>query len=186
MKSIGVALGAGTLLALGGAISACSTTAGGDMNEGAAMPAATGDVAYAQVRGADGTVHARAVLTEYDNGVRVVADLMDVPAGTHALHVHETGDCSASDFTSAGGHWNPTNQPHPNHKGDLPNFTPDASGKAQVTAMIEGVSLNGATMPALDADGAAMIIHANADDMMSQPSGDAGARIACGVITMGS
>lgn len=183
MKFIGAFLGAGAALSL---VAACATgTAPNVDDDFVQTPLATGDVAYAQLRGADGTVHGRVVLTEYNDGVRIDANLTNVPAGTHALHVHETGDCSASDFTSAGGHWNPTNMPHPQHKGDLPNFTPDMNGSAAVSQTIEGVSLNDMTYALADMDGAALIIHANADDMMSQPSGNAGARIACGVVTLG-
>ncbi len=142
-------------------------------------------VAYAQLQGADGTSHGRAVFTTEGGGVEAIVSLTNLPSGTHAVHVHETGNCTPPEYTSAGGHWNPTDQPHPMHKGDLGNVTAAADGTATLTATIDGVSLSGATLPMLDADGAALIVHAMADDMVSQPSGAAGARIACAVITAG-
>lgn len=110
---------------------------------------------------------------------------MGMPEGEHGAHIHTTGDCSASDFTSAGGHWNPTDVNHgtesaePNpHAGDLPNLTIAADG----TGSMEGTS-TGTFEGLMDADGSAFVIHADPDDYQSQPSGDAGARIACGVFT---
>lgn len=108
------------------------------------------------------------------------------PGGNHALHIHETGDCSAPDATSAGGHWNPTGEPHGKrgegqfHKGDIINLQADSDGNATFTADIEGWTVGGAD--STNIVGHAVIIHANADDFTSQPSGAAGERIACGVI----
>lgn len=163
---------------------AMNGSAAGEGADAGALGEATGKTAMAELKGADGTVHGRATLTEYANGIEVATELMEVPSGTHGLHIHQTGTCTAPDFTSAGGHWNPTNEPHPQHKGDLGNVTIGSNGSGELTATIEGVTLDGSEMPVMDDDGSAMILHTGMDDLESQPSGDAGARLACGVISM--
>ncbi|GAB2504395.1 superoxide dismutase family protein [Lysobacter humi (ex Lee et al. 2017)] len=106
--------------------------------------------------------------------------------GTHAIHVHEKGDCSAADASSAGGHFNPKNQPHgrpdagTHHEGDMPNIVADANGVARVNLHVQGVTLGGAA--AGDIAGRAVVVHAQADDYATQPAGNSGARVACGVI----
>lgn len=110
------------------------------------------------------------------------------PGGTHAIHVHETGDCSAADASSAGGHFNPTGQPHgqvgtpTHHAGDMNNLVANAQGVARVDVHAQNVTLGGGA--ANDIAGRAVIVHAKADDYRSQPSGDAGARVACGLVTV--
>lgn len=117
-------------------------------------------------------------------GVRVTAHLEGLPPGDHGFHLHEIGDCSAPDASSAGSHWNPTNQPHggpdspQRHAGDLGNITADASGTAHLDRELQGLSLDGPQ----SARGRAVLVHANADDLKSQPAGNAGARLACGVV----
>jgi superoxide dismutase, Cu-Zn family len=104
--------------------------------------------------------------------------------GTHGVHLHAVGKCDAPDFASAGGHWNPTGKQHGKynsagmHMGDLPNLMVESNGRGTLIGTISGTSL--ATI--LDADGAALVIHANADDYKTDPSGNSGARIACGVL----
>jgi Cu-Zn family superoxide dismutase len=108
------------------------------------------------------------------------------PDTEHGFHIHETGDCSAPDASSAGAHFNPTQQQHgnpqvpPHHAGDMLNLTSDAQGNADVNARVEGVTLGDGGPE--DVMGKAVILHEKADDYTSQPSGDSGARIACGVI----
>jgi Cu-Zn family superoxide dismutase len=108
------------------------------------------------------------------------------PNGEFGFHIHEKGDCSAPDASSAGGHFNPSNAPHGNpqgethHAGDMLNAKSDADGVAQVDAVTSGVSLT-AGQPN-DARGKAIVLHEKADDYATQPSGNSGARIACGVI----
>lgn len=108
------------------------------------------------------------------------------PNGTHAIHIHAKGDCSAADATSAGDHFNPSVRPHgrvgsaAHHGGDMLNIVADARGVARVDVHAEGVVLGGGA--ANDVLGKAVIVHAMPDDYTTQPAGNAGARIACGVI----
>ena len=118
-------------------------------------------------------------------GVIVEANLVNLPAGTHAIHVHETGTCDAPDFKSAGGHFNPDDKKHgimnPDgmHAGDLPNLFVPESGEIHQEMFATNLTLDDALF---DDDGAAVVIHAGADDYKTDPAGDAGGRIACGVI----
>lgn len=104
----------------------------------------------------------------------------------HAIHVHETGDCSAADASSAGGHFNPAGTAHgkvgagAHHAGDMDNITADAQGVARVSVHASGVTLGGG---ARNIVGRAIVVHAAPDDYRSQPAGNAGARVACGIIT---
>lgn len=142
--------------------------------------------AYADVRAASGTTLGRLTLTAAAGGTRVRGTLQGLPAGTHALHVHAVGLCEPP-FTSAGPHFNPDNVPHGlatsqgGHAGDLPNVVVGQDGKAAVDVTARA-TLEGARAM-LDADGAAIVVHAAADDGLTDPAGNAGARIACGVIT---
>jgi Cu-Zn family superoxide dismutase len=117
---------------------------------------------------------------------RIIAS--GLPHGIHGVHVHAVGRCDPPDFTSAGGHWNPAgkqhgmNNPAGPHAGDLPNVEVAANGVLAAT-----VTLPGATMAALlDADGSALVVHAQADDYQTDPSGNSGARIACAVLRPGA
>ena len=123
-----------------------------------------------------------------ENGVRITGELGGLSRGsTHAIHIHEKGDCSAADATSAGGHFNPAQQQHgragsgPHHGGDMDNIVADANGVARVDVRAIGVSLGGGDT---DIGGRAVVVHAAADDYRSQPAGNAGARVACGVIQL--
>lgn len=108
--------------------------------------------------------------------------------GVHGVHIHMVGKCDAPDFASAGGHWNPLGRKHgmqnPDgaHVGDLPNIEIGADGTGTLTATVPATLSEGAN-PLLDADGAAIIIHAGPDDMKTDPSGNSGGRVACGIIT---
>ena len=122
--------------------------------------------------------------TESDSGVVIVADIKGLTPGKHGFHVHEYGDCSALDAKSAGGHFNPDNKKHsgPNdperHVGDLGNIMAEANSTAHYQATNALLTLNGKH----SIIGRAIIIHAGEDDLTSQPSGNSGSRIACGVI----
>ena len=108
------------------------------------------------------------------------------PNADHGFHIHQKGDCSAADASSAGDHFNPTAQPHgrigdaPHHLGDQLNLHSDAGGNATVDAHFSGVSLG--TGKDNDVMGRALVVHADPDDYTSQPAGNAGKRVACGVI----
>ena len=142
------------------------------------------DVPLAPTKGNTATGQVR--FTEFDGGVIVEASLSGLAPGGHGFHVHEKGDCSAPDATSAGGHFNPTGMPHgapdkaEHHLGDLPMLVADAAGNARLNTTIEGLSL-GATSKA-SILGRAVIVHAAPDDFATQPTGNSGARVACGVI----
>ena len=118
-------------------------------------------------------------------GVTLRIDASGLPHGVHGIHIHAVGRCDPPDFASAGPHWNPAgkqhgfNNPAGHHAGDLYNVTVAANG-----VLGEAVTIPGASMASLvDADGAALVIHAAADDYMTDPSGNSGARIACAVLT---
>jgi Cu-Zn family superoxide dismutase len=117
--------------------------------------------------------------------VYVVAEVSGLSPGGHGLHVHEKGDCSADDGMSAGGHFNPTGKPHGNpaepdhHAGDMPMLMADASGDAKLTAELSVITVGGG---ATDVIGKSVIVHKDPDDYKTQPTGNSGARVACGVI----
>lgn len=145
--------------------------------------------ATAILRDPSGAAVGHMEFTSTPSGFVVIAIVIAaLPAGTHAIHIHETGDCSAGDFTSAGGHLAfgmdhgvmASAGPHP---GDLPNLEVGATGTLAVTYFNDRISLDAdAPNTLFDSDGSAVVVHAGADDYASQPSGDAGGRIACGVI----
>lgn len=122
--------------------------------------------------------------TKTGDGVTVVADIGGLKPGKHGFHVHQFGDCSAPDATSAGDHYNPTKHPHagpdttPRHMGDLGNLEADASGKAHLELKDKTLKLSGENSIV----GYAVIVHEKADDLKTQPTGDAGGRVACGVV----
>jgi Cu-Zn family superoxide dismutase len=126
-------------------------------------------------------------LTAVPDGVRVQGLLAGlVPASTHGFHIHDKGDCSAPDGSSAGGHFNPLGMAHgnpgkmPHHAGDIPNQTADSAGVAKVDVVVHGVSLG--TGAPDDVIGRSMVVHKDRDDYTTQPAGNSGARVACGVI----
>lgn len=154
----------------------------------AAAPAIAETTAKAMMKGPDGADLGSVTLTQTPNGVLVRADLKGIPEGPHGFHLHAIGAC-APDFGAAGGHFAGKGEAHGIHEakgphgGDMPNIHVPASGALMIEVLNTGVSLegDGADM-LLDSDGAAVVIHAGADDYASQPSGAAGARIACGVV----
>jgi Cu-Zn family superoxide dismutase len=141
---------------------------------------ATATLAAASGSKAAGTIN----FTKADGGLHVTGDITGLTPGVHGFHLHEKGDCSAPDATSAGDHWNPGKQAHgaptaaAHHAGDLGNITADASGKAHVDTTVKGIGLDGET----SVIGHAVIVHGKADDLKTQPSGAAGPRVACGVV----
>jgi len=149
---------------------------------------ADGKVARAELRNPDGRTIGRAELRETPAGVLLHLTLTGAPAGVHALHLHETGRCEAPDFESAGGHANPGGAEHglmnPKgpHAGDLPNLHVPASGTLELELLAARAELGDGEMTLLDADGAAVVMHAHPDDYRTDPAGAAGDRIACGVV----
>ncbi len=147
------------------------------------MPTCTEAVALLHpVHGSN--VRGKVMFTLVNDSVRVVADVEGLPEGKHGFHIHEFGDCSATDATSAGGHYNPFENNHgapadeDRHVGDLGNLVADTEGKAHYERTDSLVKLNGV----FSVIGRSVIVHAGEDDFESQPTGNAGARIACGVI----
>ncbi len=139
---------------------------------------------------ADGSGRAVAIaqIGERGNDVRVDVAATGMTPGIYGMHVHMVGRCDAPGFESAGAHWNPGGRQHGRdnpagaHAGDLPNLTIGTNGRGTVGFTIAGATLNGGVRPMSDADGAALLIHAAVDDYRTDPSGNSGARIACGVV----
>ncbi|MFV0566801.1 MAG: superoxide dismutase family protein [Flavobacteriaceae bacterium] len=136
----------------------------------------------------DSNVSGTAIFTEESGKVSFAAKLVGLVPGEHAIHIHESSDCSSPDGKSTGGHWNPTSEPHGKwgapegyHKGDIGNFTADESGNATVIFSTDEWCI-GCGDPAKDILGKAVIVHAGIDDFTTQPTGDAGGRISCGGI----
>lgn len=151
-----------------------------------AVDTATVTEAKAEVHSSSGSkVKGVVTFTQVDGGgVKIVADFEGLTPGKHGFHIHEKGDCSAHDGSSAGGHFNPTNQPHggpdseKRHAGDLGNVKADESGKAHYERIDTVISLNGDQSIVEKS----IVIHQDPDDYTTQPTGNSGARIGCGVI----
>ena len=153
----------------------------------AALPAAA-QSASAPLKNADGKEIGSANLTQTQQGVLINVSVKGLPPGEHAFHVHAVGKCEPP-FTSAGGHFNPGTKKHGmmapegQHAGDMPNLHIPQSGDLTVEVLNANITLEkGKPNSVYDADGSAVIIHAGKDDYKTDPTGDAGGRIACGVI----
>ncbi|HEY0156630.1 MAG TPA: superoxide dismutase family protein [Thermoanaerobaculia bacterium] len=149
---------------------------------------ATGPSAVASLMSTSGSTATGTVTLQQlgDGSVEVTANLRAVPPGVHGFHIHEKGDCG-DNGNAAGGHYNPLNTPHgapntdPHHAGDFGNVTADENGNVNHRFTTRSITV--ADGPAT-AVGHAIILHANPDDLTTQPTGNAGARIACGVVTL--
>ncbi|QNP41921.1 superoxide dismutase family protein [Lysobacter solisilvae (ex Woo and Kim 2020)] len=169
-------------------LAACSTTPS-HTTARAGEAASTASGATVTLTPASGSlISGKLDIAPIAGGVRVSGEIGGLARGsTHAIHIHEKGDCSAADATSAGGHFNPAQQAHgragsgPHHGGDMDNIVADGNGVARVDVRALGVTLGGG---ATDIGGRAIVVHAAPDDYASQPAGNAGARVACGVIKL--
>ena len=160
-----------------------------DIIQEALIPAMPSQQAIAIIGPASGSALAgTAIFTQNGDTITLAIEVQNVSPGLHAVHIHETGDCSAPDATSAGGHWNPTNVAHGKwgegefHLGDIGNITvgEDGTGTIELTTDLWEMG----TGSDLDIVGTGIIVHAGADDFTSQPSGAAGARIGCGAVQL--
>lgn len=175
---------AGTALSL----AACTSTMSDDTSSAAsAAPAAATDTAQARLLDASGRDMGFVRLSPSSAGMDGFIEVSGISPGEHGMHIHTTGRCDAPDFQTAGGHLNPTGTKHGlsnpagPHQGDLPQLTVGSDGKGTMSFSVS------TTLAALfDADGAAFIVHAGPDDQMTDPSGNSGARILCGVLSMNS
>ena len=167
--------------------SGCTTGSSGTV----AASDAAAPVAHAKLLAGDGAARGDAVVTQTADGLHVLVRAQGLTPGMHAVHIHGTGVCTPPDFASAGGHWNPSGHKHGKdnpagmHMGDMPNMIAGADGAGEMEYVIPSGSISGGATPLLDADGAAVVIHAQADDNKTDPAGNAGGRIACGVLSAG-
>ncbi len=155
-----------------------------------ATNAAAGKTAEATIASASGSgLTGKATFTEAGGSVKMVLTVEKATPGPHAVHLHQNGDCSKPDATSAGPHWNPTKNPHgkrgegQHHAGDMPNMEVGQDGKGRLELTVNEWKIGGTDTTA-NIVNRAIIVHAKADDYKSQPAGNAGDRIGCGVVTM--
>ncbi|MBK6414132.1 superoxide dismutase family protein [Sphingopyxis sp.] len=145
------------------------------------MPAA--ERAAADLKTASGAAAGKATAAIINGRVMLILQVEGLPPGQHGVHVHMIGKCDAPKFESAGGHWNPADVQHGldapggQHAGDMPNLVVQDNGRATLAYELKGASFAGL----MDEDGSAMVVHASADDQKTDPSGNSGDRIACGI-----
>src|SRR5205814_35083 len=144
--------------------------------------------AVAELKNSSGQPAGIATFTQVPGAVRVVIEAKGLPPGPHGVHIHEVGKCEGPQFTTAGGHFNPEKKQHGTlnpqgaHAGDLPNLTIAADGTGRLETTSDRISLTSGAKSVFDADGSAVVVHAGPDDFKTDPTGNSGGRVACGVI----
>jgi Cu-Zn family superoxide dismutase len=170
------------------AAAACLATVSAAAVKAAAAAPANPSSAHAQIKGAEPGLSGTVQFIQNGAKVHVIADITGATPGQHGFHIHENGVCTAPDFKSAGGHFNPSTSPHacmpsmPRHAGDFGNVTVAADGHAHFNATVDTITLSGPNSIV----GKAIIFHKGTDDCTTQPTGNAGDRAACGVIESGA
>jgi superoxide dismutase, Cu-Zn family len=144
--------------------------------------------AHADIVNAQGQKIGNADIRPVDGGVRIELKVSQLPPGTHAIHIHSVGKCEGPDFRSAGGHLNPDGKQHGKdnpagpHAGDMLNFEVGADGKGKANLLAPNAMLAGGPNSLFHEGGTSLVIHEKADDYKTDPAGNSGARIACGVV----
>ena len=152
------------------------------------QPTTAGNTAAAELQNSNGRSTGTATFTQVPGGVRIVVEAKGLSPGSHAVHIHEVGKCEGPQFNTAGGHFNPdkkqhgTMNPQGAHAGDLPNLTIVMDGTGRLEAITDRMTLGAGATSLFDADGSAIVVHAGPDDLKTDPTGNSGGRIACGVV----
>jgi superoxide dismutase, Cu-Zn family len=155
---------------------------------GTASGAGEGLKARAELKDAAGKTIGSATLTEEKGGVGIVLKISGLAPGRHGFHIHKNGACDPPDFKTAGGHFNPSakehgaKNPRGHHAGDLPNLEVKEDGTAELTVVVPETTLGPGAGSLLKEGATSLVIHAAPDDEMTDPAGNAGARVACGVV----
>lgn len=179
VKQLGLAV---TLL--GFCVSGCAASGGATETAAPTGPSSV----RASLQSPTGASMGEAVVEDIGHGLKLTVQGMGLPQGAHGTHIHMVGRCDPPDFASAGAHWNPTGAQHGSanpqgpHAGDLPNLLIGTDGTGSFTIDLHGARMSGPG-GLLDEDGAALVIHANPDDLKTDPTGNSGGRIACGVFS---
>ena len=172
-------------------MTACGGSKPADKTTPPAEPAASAMTATADLKDASGAAVGSATMTGDGGGVKVAIEVNGLKPGKHGFHIHAVGKCEGPDFKSAGGHFNPhgkkhgKDNPEGKHGGDLPNLEVGADGKGKIEYTATDISLEEGPGSLFGPEGTALVIHADPDDEKTDPAGNAGARVVCGVITRG-